>query len=201
MNKAKFLNLLVLLAMATWIASCQQSNPSTSVAAPTGSLTPTTSSEFSSLSDLQKVTKFPIWLPTYFPDNLPFYKAWINNYANGDQNVRVLYSEPGNSPDANLKSLDIQMTLTNEIISSDSIAQQFKITALDIREVQVRGQTGFTYWARSGAAGNSAYLVWREGNINFSISLFGAWPQPDESNPHGLDDMLIKIAKSLQTVQ
>jgi hypothetical protein len=173
----------------------------TPVATLPSSLTLLTSSEFASLSDLQKVTKFPIWLPTYLPNNLPFYKAWITNYANGDQNVRVLYSDPGNSLDANLKSLDIQMTMTDEAISRDSIAQQFKITALGLRDVQVRGQTGFTYWVQSGAAGNLAVLTWREGKINFSISLFGAWPQPDESNPHGLDDMLIKIAQSLQTVQ
>jgi hypothetical protein len=181
----------------------------TSLPTPTATTTPTTMPpssptqylEFSNLSDLQKLTKFPIWLPTYIPDNLPFYKAWIANYANGNQNVRLLYSEPGNSLDANLKSLDIQMTMTDEIVSSASISHQFKVTALDVREVQVRGQTGFTCWTRSGAAGNSAYLVWREGTFNFSISLFGAWPQPDESNPHGLDSMLFTIAKSLQTTR
>jgi hypothetical protein len=163
--------------------------------------TPTQYSEFSNLDDLQKATKFPILLPTYIPDNLPFYKAWIYDYTDNIQNVRLLYSEPGNSLDANLKSLNIQMIMTDEIVSIDSITHQFKVTALDVREVQVRGQTGFTYWTRSGAAGNSAYLVWHEGTFNFSISLFGNWPQPDESNPHGLDNMLLMIAKSLQTVQ
>jgi hypothetical protein len=79
---------------------------------------------------------------------LPFYKAWIFDYPNGTENVRLLYSEPGNSLDANLKSLDIQMTMTVEIFSNDSISQQFKITALDVREVQVRGQTGYTYWTQ-----------------------------------------------------
>ena len=178
--------------------------PTPTVTAPptaTPPSSPTQYLEFSNLSDLQKLTKFPIWLPTYIPDNLSFYKAWITNYANGNQNVRLLYSEPGNPLDANLKLLDIQMTMTDEIVSNDSITHQFKITALDVREIQVRGQAGFTYWTRSGAAGNSAYLVWREGTFNFSISLFGAWPQPDESNPHGLDDMLLTIAKSLQIAQ
>ena len=33
---------------------------------------PTQYLEFSNLSDLQKLTKFPIRLPTYIPDNLPF---------------------------------------------------------------------------------------------------------------------------------
>lgn len=179
--------------------------PSASVAGAPVTVVPPSSPaqylEFSNLSDLQKLTKFPIWLPTYIPDNLPFYKAWIADYANGNQNVRLLYSEPGNSLDANLKSLDIQMIMTDEIVSSDSITHQFKVTALDVREMQVRGQTGFTYWTRSGAAGNSAYLVWREGTFNFSISLFGAWPQPGESIPHGLDNMLLTIAKSLQTMR
>jgi hypothetical protein len=139
-------------------------------------------------------------LPAYIPNDLPFVKGWISDYANGSENVRLLYSQAGNLMDANLKSLDIQMTMTDEIVSSDSIAQQFKMTALDIRPVQVRGQTGFTYWTQSGGVGNSVHLDWREGGLNFSISLFGAWPQPDESNPHGLDDVLIQIAGGLQTV-
>jgi hypothetical protein len=162
---------------------------------------PTQYLEFSNLSDLQKVTKFPIWLPTYIPDNLPFYKGWISDYANGNENIRLLYSEHGYSLDANLKSLEVQMKMTDEIISRDSISHQFKVIALDMQEVQVRGQTGFTYWTRSVAAGNASYLIWREGTFNFSVSLFGAWSQPDESNPHGLDNILLMIAKSLQTVQ
>jgi hypothetical protein len=193
--------LLVTLAIVLWITACQQSNPSTPAATPTGTLAPPTSSEFSSLSDLQKAAEFPIWLPTTLPDHLPFYKAWITTHADGVQNVRVLYSEPGNPLDANLKSLDVQMTRTADVISSDSITQSSKMTALDIREVQVRGQTGFTYWSRSGAAGNIANLIWREGEFNFSISLFGNWPQPDENNPHNLDDTLLKVAQSLQTLK
>jgi hypothetical protein len=154
--------------------------------------------EFASLGELQKLTKFRIWLPTYIPGNLPFYKTWLADYANGNQNVRLLYSEPGNSPDANLRSVDIQMTKTDEIVSRDSITHQFRETALDVRQLQIRGDTGFAYWTRSGAMGNSAVLVWREGTFNFSVALFGAWPQPDESNPHGLDNILLAIANSLQ---
>jgi len=67
-------------------------------------------------------------------------------------------------------------------------------------EIQV-GFTGASPMQQSGAAGNSAYLVWREGTFNFSIALFGAWPQPDESNPHGLDNTLLIVAKSMQTVK
>lgn len=213
-----FLCLLALLTTMTLISACQPSDSSMPVTTPADSLAlpaPTTSTldtgtyplpptkylEFSNLSDLQKVSKFPIWLPGYIPDDLPFVKGWISDYANGSGNVRLLFSQAGNIMDANLKSLDIQMAKTDEIVSGDSIAQQFKMTALDIRTVQVRGQTGFTYWTQSVTVGNSAHLDWREEGINFSISVFGAWPQPDESNPHGLDDVLIKIARSLQTVQ
>ena len=163
--------------------------------------TPTHYLEFVNLSDLQQAAKFPIWLPTYIPDNLPFYKGWISDYANGDEHVRLVYSEAGDSPDANPKSLDIQMEKADEIISMDSITEQSKVIVLDVREVQVHGQTGFTYWTESLVAGNSAYLVWREGTINFSVSLSGDWPQPDESNPHGLDNMLLTIARSLRTKQ
>jgi hypothetical protein len=67
-------------------------------------------------------------------------------------------------------------------------------------DVQVRGQTGFTYWTRSAAAGNSAFLVWGEGKINFFLSLSGNWPDPDENHPRDLDEILLGIAESLRAV-
>jgi hypothetical protein len=155
--------------------------------------------EFSNLSSAQKAAKFSIWLPSPIPDNLPFYKAWISDYADGRENVRVVYLESGDPLDSNLKSLDIQMTETNQPLTLDSITHQFRETALDIREVQVRGQGGYSYWTPSAAAGNSAVLTWREGKVNIQISLSGDWPQPDASHPHALDDLLLKIAGSLQT--
>jgi hypothetical protein len=161
---------------------------------------PTQYLEFTDLNELQKAGKFPIWLPAYIPDNLPFFKGWVTDYANGDQNVRLLYSEPGNLPDANLKSLDLQMTQTDESVSRDSLTHQFKIIAMDLQEVQVRGQPGFTYWVQSGAAGNFACLAWRAGKLNFLLTLSGDWPQPDGSNPHGLDATLVKVAESLGNV-
>jgi hypothetical protein len=130
--------------------------------------------DYSNLSELQEDTDFPIWLPAYIPDNLPFCKGRIADYANGDQNVMLVYSEPGNSRYPKRRSLSIQMTMTDEIISSDSIARQLKVTALDIREIQVRGKAGYAYWTRSVSTGNSAYLVWREEEFNFSLSLSGA---------------------------
>lgn len=155
--------------------------------------------EFSDLSAAQKAAGFPLWLPSSVPDGLPFYKAWISDYADGSENVRVVYSELGDPLDANLKGVDIQMTQTEKPLTLDSITHQFKVTAWDVREVQVRGQTGYSYWEPGGAAGNSAHLDWREGMVNFSISLYGNWPGPDESHPHALDDLLLKIAGSLQT--
>ena len=155
--------------------------------------------EFSDLSAAQKAARFPLWLPGSVPDDLPFYKAWISNYADGSENIRVSYLEPGDPLDANLKSLDIQMTETNQPLTLDSITHQFRETPLDVREVQVRGQTGYSYWIPSGAAGNSAVLTWHEGTVDIRISLSGDWPEPDASHPHGLDDLLLKIAESLRT--
>jgi hypothetical protein len=162
---------------------------------------PTQYLEFASLDDLLKTARFPIMVPTSIPDNLPFSKGWTTDYANGDQNIRLLYSEPGNALDANIKIIDIQMKMTAELVTRQSIASQYKITPLDVQDVEVRGQTGFTYWTQSGAAGNSASLTWREININYTISLFGNWPPPDNSNPRGLDNLLITIANLLQIVK
>jgi WD40 repeat protein len=159
---------------------------------------PVQTQEFTDLSAAQKSVGFPLWLPAFIPDGLPFYKAWISDYADGSQIASVHYSEPGDPLDANLKRLDIQMTRTDQPLTLDSITHRVKTTAWDVREVRVRGQTGFTYWSPGVAMGNSAHLEWRQGSFNFSISLYGNWPQPDENHPHALDDLLLKIATSLQ---
>lgn len=168
-----------------------------------GSMTPEQPSQTLEFSDLNQAiwaARFSFWTPTLIPDDLKFDKAFVSNYADGSQNVSVMYAEPGDPLDANRKTLSVQMTRTDAPISRDSLAHQFKEIALDIREVQVRGQAGFTYWERSGAAGNSVILTWREGMVNIKLSLFGAWPQPDENNPHGLDSLLLSIADSLSPV-
>lgn len=46
---------------------------------------------------------------------------------------------------------------------------------------------------------NSAVLFWREYNVDIQITLNGDWLEPDESHPHALDDLLLKIAGSMQT--
>lgn len=218
MRTGKFIYSLAITIITVSLSSCHPSSSPVPISTPAISLTPTENLpiatdtvmiasmptqylEFSTIPDLLRSARFQIMVPTDIPENLSFYKAWSTDYTNGDQNIRILYSEPGNALDANLKSLDIQMTMTDELVTRDSIVHQYKLTPLDVQEVQVRGQTGFTYWTQSGAAGNSACLLWREGNVNFSISLFGNWPPPGESNPHGLDNVLIMIANSLQIVE
>jgi hypothetical protein len=42
-------------------------------------------------------------------------------------------------------------------------------------------------------------LTWREGTVNFRISVSGDWPQPDANQPHALDEVMLKIAEALQT--
>lgn len=210
-------NLLLTLA-ACAVRSASTPFPSSFVSPPTGSATivpitrtpalsatlapgqPTEYLEFSDLTEAEAAITFPLWIPAFIPDDLGFYRAWVSNYADGSENIRILYAEPGESWDASRKMLDLQMTRTEEVLSRETITRQLKVNALDIREVQVRGQTGFTYWAQSGAGGNSSILTWREGTLNIHISLFGDWPQPGKMNPHGLDDLLIKIGESLQTV-
>ena len=155
--------------------------------------------EFSDLSAAQKAARFPLRLPGSVPDDLPFYKAWISDYADRSENVRLFYQELGDPINANLKSLDIQTAETNQPLTLDSINHQFRETQLDLRQVEVRGQDGYSYWIPSEAAGNSAVLIWREGTVDIRISLSGDWPQPDASHPHALEDLLLKIAGSLQT--
>lgn len=161
---------------------------------------PTEYLEFSDLTEAEAAATFPLWIPAFIPDDLGFYRAWVSNYADGSENIRILYAEPGEPRDASRKMLDLQMTRAEEVISRETITRQLKVNVLDVREVQVRGQTGFTYWTQSGAGGNSSILTWREGTCNMRLSLFGDWPQPDEMNPHRLDNLLIEVAESLQTV-
>lgn len=128
---------------------------------------------------------------------MSFYKGWVSEYASGAQNVRILYAEPGEPLDATRKAVDIQLRLTKNVLTLDELIHWPKTTPLDILEVTVRGQGGFTYWQRSVAAGNWATLIWQENGLNFLLSLYGDWPFPSEDNPHGLDPLLIRIAESL----
>ncbi len=209
---------LMLILTACTAQSVSTSVPSSIVSPPTESATivpsvitpalsatlapglPTEYLEFSDLTEAEAAPTFPLWIPAFIPDDLEFYRAWHSNYADGSENIRILYAEPGEPRDASRKMLDLQMTRTEEVISRETITRQLKVNALDIREVQVRRQTGFAYLTQSGAGGNSSILTWREGTCNIRLSLFGDWPQPDEMNPHRLDDLLVKIAESLQTV-
>ena len=50
---------------------------------------PTQYLEFSDLSAVQKAARFPIWLPGFVPNGLPFYHAWISDYGDGSEKVRV----------------------------------------------------------------------------------------------------------------
>jgi DNA-binding CsgD family transcriptional regulator len=157
--------------------------------------------EIKSISDAQKAAKFHLLLPQFIPDNLQFSSGWVADFADGSEIIRLWYSEPGNPSDTDLKTLDLFQTLTDQPVTLQTILHQEKEIALDVQEVQVRGQSGFTYWEQSVAAGNSAHLAWREGGINYQLDLFGDWPAPNESNPHGLDNLLLKIAGSLQPIK
>ena len=157
------------------------------------------SSEFLTLKEAQKPSAFPLLLPTFIPENLPFYKGWVFDYADGSQTVRILYTVPGDQLYANQKAVDLRLTRTDLPVTLDSVTHQFRQAALDVREVRVRGQVGYSYWSPGVAAGNSPVLVWREGGLNIEITLFGAWPQPTGQSPHDLDGLLLNIAESLSS--
>jgi hypothetical protein len=155
--------------------------------------------KFSNLRALQKSASFPIWLPGFVPKGLLFQRGYISEYANGSQDIELFYSEPGDLTDVNLKTMMVEMSEPGQLISLNSIFNRFKETAWDVREIQVRGQAGFSYWTPCGACSNSAVLFWREDNVDIHITLFGNWPAPDESHPHALDEVMLLVAQGLKT--
>lgn len=203
--------------VATSTVALQPANPSPISSTPHNTQTPGTkalptsleatppvprvssSSKFTNLSDAQKLASFPIMAPTDIPDNLPLAEGWVFNFEDGSQTVRILFADPESpaaSPDQ--KAVDVQLTKTNAPVTLDSVTHQFRETALDVREVEVRGSVGYTYWSPSAAMLNYAVLIWREGSLNFRVTLFGDWPQPTAVNPHGLDQLLLRIGESLK---
>jgi len=160
---------------------------------------PAVAKEYSSLASLQKKARFSLLLPQSLPQDLVFSRGWISDSVDGTETVHLVYSEPGDPLDANLKVVDIFQSLSPEPVTSDSLSQADKETALGVIQMQVRGRTGFAYWEQSVAAGNSAHLAWREGGVNFQIVLFGNWPAPTAATPHPLDSRLQQIAASLQS--
>lgn len=89
--------------------------------------------------------------------------------------MRALYAAPGDALDANRKSLDVQLDRTAEAVSAATLQRDPKgVVPMDLQEVQVRGHTGYAYWLRSVAAGNSAELTWREGALP-ATSIVDGW--------------------------
>jgi len=177
--------------------------PTPSASATPASSTPASLSEraeeFSELSAAQRAAGFALWVPSSVPDSLPLEKVWVWTWANGDRRVRILYAAPGDALDANRKSLDVRLDRTAEAVSAATLQRDPKgVVPMDLQEVQVRGHSGYAYWLRSVAAGNSAELAWREGALNITVSLYGDWPAPSEKSLHGLDAMLLSVAESLQ---
>ncbi len=183
--------------------------PPTPTRAPLATATPLATPveylEFMQLSEAQQAARFPLLVPTFVPEGMPLYRVWISDYGDGTQKVRILWSEPGGTLYERLhggkKMVDVQSTITETPVSLDSIVFEFNGNALDPRAVRVRGQVGCTFWSRSVSGGNWATLTWREGSLNISVSLFGPWPQPDEDNPHSLDETLLRVAESLQPLE
>ena len=168
MNKARFLFLLVIFIIILILPACQPDTSLPQVATTSIPLTPfatlsvthpplpTRHLEFSDLNEAQTAVMFSIWLPNVIPDDLPFYKAGISDYADGSENVSIVYLEPGDPLDANLKMFDIQITRTDEPVSYETITHQFKVNTLDVHEVQVRGRTGFTKRGETWGFANGA---------------------------------------------
>ncbi|TKJ29439.1 MAG: hypothetical protein CEE40_08505 [Chloroflexi bacterium B3_Chlor] len=161
--------------------------------------------ELTELTEAREVATFPLLVPAFVPEGIPLHMIRVSDYADDTQNVRILYLEPGGTlyeiVHGGKKMVDVQLTMTEIPVPLDSIARMSYGNVLDIREVQVRGQVGYTYWSRSVSAGNWATLTWREGALDIRVSVIGPWPQPHEYNPHGLDETLLRIAESLQTLE
>ncbi|MCL4561827.1 MAG: hypothetical protein M1281_14620 [Chloroflexi bacterium] len=159
--------------------------------------TPELYREYSTLLEAGQVALFNILTPGFVPDGLPFAKASVSDYPGGLQEVRQWYLQPAGQPDANQKMLFVELSNSPEAVTPDTLNRQLKTTALDVRETMVGGAAGYLWWQQSGSGGNSAWLAWRDGELNVYLSLSGDWPQPDAANPHGLDTALLNIAASM----
>ena len=194
----------------------ETSSTATQAASPTPTWTPTATGEpstatpipqlgrylvFSSLEAARSAAGFPLMAPGFIPADLPFSGGWLMDNADGSETVQLNYVESGNPLDASLRYVFVSQTRSNQPITPAAAVQQRREVAWDVQIVQVRGQSGFSYWSPGNASGNSAHLIWREGSINYEIDLYGNWPEPDESNPHRLDSLLLQIAASLQSLK
>jgi hypothetical protein len=158
---------------------------------------PTIHREFTSLLEAGQMSLFPIVTPGFVPEDLPLSKISANYYADGHEELFLNYTIPIDQPDANHKLLIAALSNAAEPETRETITRR-KEVVLDLQEVTVGGQTGLIYWSPSVAAGNSAHLEWRLGELNIHLILYGNWPAPDEQQPHRLDGLLLQIAASFQ---
>ncbi len=153
---------------------------------------------FATLAEAQQVARFTILEPTFIPDNLRLSDVWESDYADGTQQIGFAYT-PAIPPQRQQegKEIDINLAKTHRPLDMSVI-----VNNREPREVQVRGQKGYTWWLDSASAPYTG-LAWREDSMNISIQLEGHWEDlvPNTSGPHGLDPFLIKIAESLQPLK
>jgi hypothetical protein len=174
----------------------------TTTVSPTSYLAPEMHREFNDLLSAQQIALFRILAPEVIPENLPLSKISVDDFADNHQEIRLVYGALDSVPNANDRLLTVKLSNSSEPVTPESVTHMFKTVALDMRETSVRGQTGYLYWTRSVAGGNSASLAWLDegalDKLNITLCLSGDWPAPDEQNPHRLDTLLLQTAESLK---
>ncbi len=153
---------------------------------------------YASLDEAQAAAAFTILTPASVPDDLPLSKIFVDDYADGHQVIRLYYAVASNDAHSLNRTVFLSESNENQELNAQTIGLQFKSMAMDVQEVDVQGQTGYTYWSPAGSAGNSATLAWQRDGLTIFMTLFGDWPQPDAQHPHSLDDTLLTLAGSLE---
>jgi hypothetical protein len=148
------------------------------------------------LAGLQHAVPFPLQVPTYLPRGFTLDWALYNEYADGTWDIAIYYARlPSDTQAGGL--ITLYYNQSEETILEYLAARL--VNACALRDVQVSGHGGYTLWD-AGTGGESAVLIWQDGDLKVSIWVELGDVRPSAEVPHALDDVLLQIADSMRPI-
>ena len=157
---------------------------------------PATTQDFATLAAAQAVVPFPILTPAGWERLPPLQIAMFTETENGELNLSLLY--PDWQPTAGGPTLGMTLDFSRSSGSLLDYLARGLVNACYQQPVAVRGTTGLAFWDAGDGKSNAGVLIWQEGGLKISLWLTGRDAQPSAESPHLFDDLLLRLAASLQ---
>jgi hypothetical protein len=152
--------------------------------------------ELSDLATAQTLVPFTIKVPRDWETMPSVERITFTESDNGERNLSLTYQAWKPSSEWSTVEMDIEFAQSNQSIVE--YLQAGLVNACAFTPVELRNGQGFTFWDAGVGKSNAAVVIWQEGDLKFSIWLYGRETMPTENNPHPFDRLLLRLADSMK---